>query len=216
MKVLFNLLLITSTVIILKASEPLSTKTLQKQFIIHRCNMEKDSKLLRINPDGGIISRKPHGAGIYSFEFAVDESNPKFQYHVPVFFIGFNPTVSELKKIRMGKVKNHEFIELKWLKSGRILVNWVKTDGSIEKLGDWIKPGPSPESALVKDKIYKLNLLITGLPGEMKVFLNKDISDDPDCEFTIEHGSPGLFGVINAKWYSLIKLKSLKFTKLKD
>ncbi len=186
----------------------------QKDFLFYRINVS-NGKVPRIVPHGTILSKQPYSSGIYTATFAVDESHKKFKYHQQYLILGFAPKINTKNELsssfRKGSEAEYYII---WWRKGGALYFYRKTKTKTEKLGVWIKPGPDKNTAYKKDEFVTLHAVVSNSEKSLKLYLNRKVSGEPDCEFKLHGPINGQYGFHNNKDSSYVFVKDLTFSHL--
>lgn len=169
--------------------------------------------------DGAVLTKKICGPGTYYVKFKIDESNPKFKYHSPIFVFYYQNAASTEKA---AHIRANDFYGILWRNTGDVQFTrhdgydkTGKKTGADVVLGNWKKPGPSLNTKYDTQKAVEMVVQVPKAGGKIKVWLKKSSpKGEPTCEFTLPADSKlksGSFGFWDAKWYSYILLEKLRF-----
>ena len=173
----------------------------------------------RLQLRGGafVLSRESFGPGAYHVRFVLDESQPKFKYHVPSFVFFLQDAAGIEGQNDMATTREH--LSLTW-RAGQVIFQHQPPLGPDDKpaprkqLGIRQFPGPDSPAVQPKDEPLDLCVVVPEPGGDLAVYLRKaEPEGKPDCTFPMP-GSPasGGFGFVNHKWYSYVYLATLSYT----
>jgi hypothetical protein len=174
---------------------------------------------LQLRGGGAVITKESgFGAGIYSAQFLVDESHPKFQYHVPCLVFG----ARWKKGAGTADAFDGARLELKWRGTGHVELKRYAAVGEgdetakPETLGAYQEPGPGGPAKYAAGTLVRLTAVVRD--GAVDVYLNRDSTDSsPDCTFALPDSVlPGAFGFHNPKWFSYVYVRSLEYSPLPE
>lgn len=183
-------------------------------FFFHRAHIRKDTGFAMLPPEGIMLSKTAAGAGTYTVTFAVDSSDPKFQFHQPYFIFNVRPEAKSVEALK-AVYKDGDYLVVVWRESGQVEFLHHRPGQKNEKLGIYLQPGPEKENAYKPDVFATMRLVVPDAPGkELKVYFNKPAAGEADCEFVMPDGLGigGRYGFLNPKWFSKINIKALSFT----
>lgn len=183
---------------------------LRDDFTFHRAALTADKKAYRMVAEGLISSRRAVGSGTYSASFAVQEDDPKFEYHQQRLFLLLQPPASGLEPTSLTGCS---YVTIHWAKGGSIQVKQVDATGTAVEIGHHLQPGPDKGSTYGAGQVVTLQVVVTP-ERELKIRLNPTGPDSAFvCAFALPDSVPstGYYGFSQPKWFSVVQLRELSF-----
>jgi len=186
-----------------------------RQFETNKKVWARDGIGAELRAEGAFLSREVAGPGLYRVTFTVDESDPKFQYHVPQFLFLF-PDAEKVRGTTALRDLGQAYYGLTWFPSGEIRL--FRFDPETRKeavLAKWQKPGPTSPAKYTKDAPARLIVELPPAGGQIKLYFGADEPRaQPDATLLLPGDAPaaGSFGFHNPKWFSTVTVKELHFT----
>jgi hypothetical protein len=216
--------------VLLAFTGPLGAAELTRDFVkdskgmdgivkAHRADLMPD-KGVWLRGAGAILTADTYGPGVYHVRFLVDESDPKFQYHTPMFVFGVQDASKAKDANAIAALV--DLYAIMWRNTGDVEFQKStapKNPGEkvgYQRLGQYKEPGPAPETKYVKDKAVDLTVVIPEKGGEIKVYLNKATPEgEPNCTFTLPDDlKAGSFGFNNGKDFSSVYIQAIDYHPL--